>query len=186
MVGMMTACSMPLQADAPGAIDRQSLALFLFDPFDPPIGQSLAKSNAMERVLKRFGEPNDRYRPQSVRNPDPTVVIDATVLRYDGLAIEVHEIPARGESWITRMELTGNGYSIRFNLGIGSSRQAFRDALQSEPVREANDMLLISSGFSDQGEAAGERYSVYTNTELKIQFDERDRATRMVWTHYAD
>ena len=99
-----------------------ALQHFLVDPFETQFGFSYVSGKAKEKVLERFGEPLEHTKSQY---PDRTsdLVLTGHTYRYSGLTLTVGEEPLQPWSWLDSIEITGNMYTLKHDLKIGSSTE---------------------------------------------------------------
>lgn len=98
---------------------------FLFDAFDPPINRSIVDDNAFEMVRLRFGDPNRETSRVVIDYTDPTVSVELLVWYYDGLTIHLQGAVDKETRWITKLELFGGNYSLKYGLGLNVDRSEF-------------------------------------------------------------
>ena len=80
--------------------------VFALDPFAEPIGYSILKGDAKEKVLRRFGEPIEQeVSTVPARFPEETYT--SYDLRYKDVSFKVGKWTDREHSWIESVEIVG-------------------------------------------------------------------------------
>ena len=162
--------------------DSTPLTAFLLDSFEEPIGHSIVLSDAKEKVLQRFGEPQ---QVEIVSIPDRYSDGDIThsTLHYAGLVIEIAEYSGQRYSWLNRIEITGEQYQLKYDLRIGASHQDVLDALQPGSYTDTPTLLAMGKELWEKRFAVHSEDDVQVGTSvgLTFEFDASDRVIKIEW-----
>ncbi len=176
-------------SDAQQANDAESSPLsalqnFLLDPFEQPIGHSMVLSDAKEKILQRFGEPQ-KVDIVSIPNRYAEGDIKYSTLHYSGLAIQIAEYPGRSESWLTRIEITGEQYQLKNDLRTGVKRGNVLEWLRPTNFTESQNRLTIFENIWEERTdvRTGHVHRVDASIKLEIAFDAGDRVSRILWVY---
>jgi len=184
-------CSSAFVDSAEGQInvENRRVVEFLYDPFDPPLTYSIVLGDAAARVLERFGKPRHEKSTIGSARGDPTEKSEYLTWEYDGMTVEMDGPVGESSRWISRVQLTGSSYKLKFGIRIGATRAEISSAL-NEKLPPSPVPYLVTSQYSERRTDVpghdGEQISVLTYDELTIEFDESDKAKRLVWRYYAD
>ena len=162
--------------------DNSPLQVFLLDPFEEPIGHSMVLSDAKEKTLQRFGEPQ---KVDIVSKPDRYADGDVThsTLHYAGLVIEIAEYSGQSHSWLNRIEITGEQYQLKYDLRIGASHQDVLDSLQPSSYSDTPSLLKMHEDIWERrfGDSPEDDVQVGSSAQLMFEFDATDRVSKIMW-----
>ena len=162
--------------------DSTPLQAFLLDPFEKPIGRSMVLSDAKEKVLQRFGEPQ-QVEIVSIPNRYADNDITHSTLHYAGLVIEIAEYSGQCHSWLNRIEITGEQFQLKYDLRIGASHQDVFDSLQPESYSDSPTLLAMGAAIWEKrfGEHSEDDFRVGSSVGLTFEFDASERVSKIEW-----
>jgi hypothetical protein len=144
--------SLVLAAGVTPEINR--LLAFAEDRFDPPI--VVTRGNSAGALVERFGLPLKVEKRSGPDGREPGVITEAELWHYDGLQFSLVGDYGSTRRGITQITLTSPKYKLKFDLAIGSPREAFRERLGPP-----NAYHSTSEWFTYRG--LGSDYDVWTN-----------------------
>lgn len=137
-------------------------------------GASQRRADGTLAALGRLPEPR-RVEAEPVENRhDPAQTDTIRTYHYGGVAVEVYTV-ADGKELLQEIRVTERGYETAEGLGVGSTRDAVREAL-GNPTRSGGDGLVYERADSPDDP---------TPTTLTIRF-EGDRVAALAWSYYVD
>lgn len=156
---------------------------FAMDPFENPIGHSLVLADAKRKVMERFGAPiQNETRTRQDRTSDAVFTI--SVLHYAGLKFVIGQAEEAGASWIEKIEITGNEYSLKYGLKIGAPRASVIPALQASNYLESENRLQMTAYVweerTDVPSRPGEVVRVEGEVDVLVEFNQAAAVTRIV------
>ena len=164
--------------------DSTPLQAFLLDPFEQPIGRSMVLKDVKEKVLQRFGEPKktdvafevDEYGGPGAQNRLST-------LHYPGLIIEIGDRPGSSAAWLNGIEITGEQYRLKYELGVGANHQDVLDALQPGSYTDTPGLLKMRAELWEKqfGDCPEHDSRVDASVELVFEFDATDQVSNIMW-----
>ena len=164
--------------------DSTPLQVFSLDPFEEPIGYSLVLGDVRERVIQRFGEPQETMITFEVdRYGGEGSEIRLSTLHYPGLIIKIGDRPGYKRSWLNGLEITGEQYQLKFKLEIGASHQDVLDALQPGNYNDTPGLLKMYEDIWEKryGDRAENDTRVDGSVGLVFEFDATDRVSKIIW-----
>lgn len=184
-LGACAASILPAAQTNPQSVSART-AVFLFDPFDPPIDRSIAYGNSLEKLKARFGTPREETSRLGGSRSDPGATGEYLVWYYDGLTFHIEGATYQKGRWIKKIVLDGGDYRLKFGLGLDSHRREFPAVLEPALLNNDERSIRFDSAYTDTGVFEGQLTSVSTNTILVVDFDTNGIATKMTWSYYAD
>jgi hypothetical protein len=139
---------------------------FAMDPFEEPIGHSLALGNAKQQIDERFGDPQ---KLETWKADDRTGTGQLIFARftYPGLVLVVGEGDDQSRSWIESVELFEGHPSLKFGLGVGVSADTVATTFApANSVRTAGAVRLATPIYEDLNDISVESY-----VELTFELD---------------
>jgi len=168
--------------------DSTPLQVFSFDPFEEPVGYSLVIGDVTERVIQRFGEPHkidvafegDRYGGEGAK-------IRFSTLHYPGLKIKIGDRTGASRSWLNGIELTGEQYRLKYELGVGATRQDILDVLQPDSYTNTPGLLTMRAELWEKQFADCPEHDsrVDASAKLVFEFDATDQVSKFMWVPQA-
>lgn len=169
--------------------DLPPLEQFVRDPFEESIGYSLVLADAKTKIIERFGAPN---KQESSTFPDRTsdAILTYFFLQYEDVAFHIIESEAGDQSWINKIEITGNTHALKYGLGVGSKRSFIISLFKpKEYFADKNPMRLsaiVSETRTDTKHRPGEPVSAAAEVTVFIEFDVRDVVRKIVLENIED
>ena len=150
---------------------------FAMDPFEKPISHSYALGNAKKQVLQRFGEPIERsFATHETRWIDQTQASHG--LKYSDVYFVIGERNDGPNTWIERIEITGNAHVLKYDVQIGSPRARIVSLFSpiehyatSNPMVVSVPTLETQSSFEETG---GVVVGYVPSFDITFEFDEKD------------
>ena len=157
------------------------LQQFAMDPFKESEGQIPIFFNNKSKLLDRFGMP---IKEESSKFPDRTsdAMLTYYYLQYDGLSFSIVESEDQMHSWIETIEITGNSYALKYELGIGSRRSDIVTLFEPKVHAESNPMDIyakIVGYWANAKDDLGNPVWVNSEIDISIEFDETDVVTKI-------
>jgi hypothetical protein len=160
--------------------ERPALVAFAHDGFAP--GMRVARGDAKEKLLQRFGKPKPTGRVQSTIEGGRAGPTRTMYLYYDGLEIRLGQVVGDSNIWLRKIILTNPGYKLKFGLSIGAKRSQFLAVLgpPNDPSSTKFGSLVYYSEYygSENGVPAASR------SRVDISFDQEDQAQKIVWEYF--
>ena len=163
---------------AAGSYDRErpELVAFGFDGFEPGINHLISEGDAKEKLLRRFGEPQ---QVESTTQWEHLGLIQTKTWRYEGLKILTMRPVEASRHWLRKITLTNPVYPLKFGLSIGATKQAFVARL-GPPYHTRPDSFKYEARYYGSEDDVG----VNRLIRFSIGFNEDDRAHNNVWEYY--
>ena len=185
VAGAILLLSTNTQAASPvdGLNDNPSIRLaFALDPFAEPIGYSILNGDAKEKVLCRFGDP-DEQKVSTVPTRFPGEAYTSYDFRYKDVHFAVGKWPDRDHSWIESVEIFGNAHELKSSVRIGSTRDEIA-AIFSPPEHYAltNPMQIAANIFEKQSDVGEDGITIDSPGaiySIRFEFDADDRVSRV-------
>lgn len=157
---------------------------FLYDPFDPPLGRSIAHENAVNALLQRFGPPTEVDSQVATDAGDPTVTAEFITWRFDGMTIRFKGSVDQERRWITALEISGGSARLKHGLGLGVTRSEFEEKLTPALFNRDPESLRFSSSNLDT--TVVDFPGAQADATLIVDFDSEAHATKLTWTYHGD
>ena len=161
------------------------LIAFGFDGFDPGINRSISASNTKEKLVQRFGKPNELKMKKEPHKRDPTVLhVEIYTWQWEGLEIItarpiLYEGYDKPHQWIKEITLISPNYKLKFGLSIGARREAFIEQL-GQPFREAPQSIRYRAEYyASEGGA-----SFVSRLRVSVEFDGEGWAKKIIWRYF--
>lgn len=157
---------------------------FLYDPFDPPLGRSMAHEETMDALLQRFGSPTEVDNQVASDASDPTVTAEFITWHFDGMTVRFKGNVDQKHRWITEMEISGDSAQLKHGLGLGVTRSRFEEKLVPSLFNRDPESLRFSSANLDT--SIVDFPGVQPDATLIVDFDSEAYATKLTWTYHGD
>ena len=99
--------------------ERPELVAFGFDGFEPGINRLISEGDAKEKLLRRFGEPQ---QVESTTQWEHAGLIQTKTWHYEGLTIVTMRPVDSSQHWLRKITLTSPVYPLKFGLSIGANK----------------------------------------------------------------
>ena len=164
------------------------LQQFAMDPFKESLGYSPIFINNKSTLLERFGTP---IKEESSQYPDRTsdAMLTNYYLQYDGLSFGISESEDQKHSWIDTIQITGNAYALKYELGIGSKRSDIVTLFEPKVYAKSNPMHInatIVGYWADYKDQSGDPVWVHAEIDVTIHFDASDLVEKIVLETFSD
>ncbi len=163
------------------------LQQFAMDPFKESEGHIPVFYNRLSGILDRFGAPIEEVQSKL---PDRMIdeVLTSYLLQYDGLTISIIESEDKEHSWPETIEISGNAYSLKYGLGVGSTRSDIVSLFQlhdfrgkGNPIRLDAEVVGYWANYKDQ---SGQPKWVIARLVVTFHFDALDRVEKIGLGNY--
>ena len=186
LFGLSTAVCLGETSYATG--ERQtSLILFAHHPFVPPMPYKNEIGDYNPLVPQRFGTPRKKEERHNVPDyRDPTTNLTIYTFQYEGLVITTFGPESKGRkpknTWIDTIVLSSPKYQLVGGLQIGAPKKAFLDYLDAPGGEQYKSKLVY---YAEDFEYRGD-VNFHIWVRVTIEFDNHQRANKIVWAHLAD
>ena len=172
-------------------IDASKLQRFAMDPFEESEGQNPIFYTEWSGILERFGEP-PKTAESIFGDRTSDAIMTSHLLKYDGVTFGITESEDKNHSWLQTIDITGNAYSLKFGIEIGTAFTDLVALLQIPPPRFRTKSTRLNLGPEIRGhwagyqDESGQPKYVYANISLSFYFDAEDHVDRIVLGVYSD
>ena len=166
------------------ADERTKLEIFADNGFQPGIpGLRVEGGVSKDNIVKRFGLPLNTISKKVMNSREPGLEELIITWEYPGMVIKTSTplIGKKSNTWIVEIILTSSNYVLKYCLGIGKPRSEFLTVL-GKPDKETTSSIKYSAeNFATVGDV-----EFHGLISISIEFDESDKAKKIVWGYGAD